>query len=124
MLDPAQTRTSVPASQRLLAPWPAANHSSFVTQRCLNQSLAKHNRKPMQVVENKQQRSKSIASSCRVFGDYKVTSGPSRFAGWPLQIELAPGQTTTIRHSRITNCDSRIAIRTSRAAPLVRVGRA
>src|SRR5277367_3318345 len=32
-----------------------------------NQSLAKHNRKPMQLIENKHQRSKSIASFCRVF---------------------------------------------------------
>jgi hypothetical protein len=31
-----------------------------------NQSLAKHNRKPMQTTENKHQRSKSIASICRI----------------------------------------------------------
>ena len=30
-----------------------------------NQSLAKHNRKPRQLTENKHQRSKSIASFCR-----------------------------------------------------------
>jgi len=34
-----------------------------------NQSLAKHNRKPPQMIENKQQRPKSIASFCRVFCD-------------------------------------------------------
>src|SRR5580704_599208 len=35
-----------------------------------NQSLAKHNRKPIQLTENKQQRRKSIASFCRVFRAY------------------------------------------------------
>jgi hypothetical protein len=32
-----------------------------------NQSLAKHNRKPSQLIENNHQRPKSIASFCRVF---------------------------------------------------------
>jgi hypothetical protein len=41
MLGPAQTRTTVPASQRLLAPWPASNHSSLGTHNCPNQSLTK-----------------------------------------------------------------------------------
>src|ERR1700676_5328490 len=36
-----------------------------------NQSLAKHNRKPSQMIEDKQQRPKSIASFCRVFRDYQ-----------------------------------------------------
>jgi hypothetical protein len=34
-----------------------------------NQSLAKHNRKLMQVIENKHQRYESIASFCRVFSN-------------------------------------------------------
>jgi hypothetical protein len=45
----------------------AALGRSLITRHCPNQSLAKHNRKPLQVVENNQQRSKSIASFCRVF---------------------------------------------------------
>jgi hypothetical protein len=36
--------------------------------RTANQSLAKHNRKPSQIIENNHQRPKSIASFCRVFG--------------------------------------------------------
>ena len=32
-----------------------------------NQSLAKHNRKPTQAIENKHQHPESIASFCRVF---------------------------------------------------------
>ena len=35
-----------------------------------NQSLAKHNRKPSQLIENNHQHPKSIASFCRVFLDY------------------------------------------------------
>jgi hypothetical protein len=59
-----------PASQRLLPPRPASNHSSLVTHLCLNQSLAKDNRKPSQIIENNQQQPESIASFCRVFLDY------------------------------------------------------
>jgi len=44
-----------------------AHCSSLITRYCLIQSLAKHNRKPSQVIENKQQRPRSIASFCRVF---------------------------------------------------------
>ena len=54
-----------------------------------NQSLAKHNRKPSQLTENKHQRSKSIASFCRDFSappphaanhDSRGTYPASRFA--------------------------------------------
>lgn len=62
MFDAAQCQTFTPASKRLLAPWPASNHSSLVTQHCLNQSLAKHNRKPSQLIENNHHEPKSIAS--------------------------------------------------------------
>jgi hypothetical protein len=52
-----------------------------------NQSLAKHNRKPTQLTENKHQRSKSIASFCRTLltpphatnHDSRVTYHASRF---------------------------------------------
>jgi hypothetical protein len=44
-----------------------------------NQSLAKHNRKPSQIIEKKQQRLKSIASFCRVFYNPNGRSkGPQR----------------------------------------------
>jgi hypothetical protein len=49
------------------ASWPASRHSSLITRHCFIQSLAKHNRKPSQIIENKQQQPKSIASFCRVF---------------------------------------------------------
>jgi len=49
---------------------PCAHHSSPANRHRRNQSLAKHNRKPIQLIENKQQRLKSIASFCRVFRGY------------------------------------------------------
>jgi len=66
LLGLALTQTLTPVSQRRFAPWPASYPPSLVAHHCLNQSLAKHNRKPSQVVENKHQRPKSIASFCRV----------------------------------------------------------
>jgi hypothetical protein len=41
---------------------PVARHSSLPTRYLRNQSLAKHNRKPIQLVENKKQYPKSIAN--------------------------------------------------------------
>jgi hypothetical protein len=67
MLSLAQTQTLTPASQRLPAPGLASHHPSFVTPHFPNQSLAKHNRKPSQIIENNHQRLRSIASFCRVF---------------------------------------------------------
>ena len=49
---------------------PSAHRSSPANRHRPNQSLAKHNRKPIQLVENKQQRLKPIASFCRVFRGY------------------------------------------------------
>ncbi len=61
MLEPSRTGNStLPA--RLLTPWPASRHSSLVTHHCLNQSLAKQNRKPSQLFENNQQQPILIAS--------------------------------------------------------------
>ena len=57
MLGLAQTQTTTPFTHLLPAQ---------------NQSLAKHNRKPSQLTENNHQRSKSIASFCRVFLDYSL----------------------------------------------------
>ena len=50
------------------------HHSSLITRHCLIQSLAKHNRKPTQLTENNRQRSKSIASFCRVFRNSRAFS--------------------------------------------------
>ena len=51
-----------------------AHHSSLTARHCLIQSLAKHNRKPTQLTENNRQRSKSIASFCRVFCNSRTFS--------------------------------------------------
>jgi hypothetical protein len=69
MLSLAQTEMLTPASQRLLPPRPASNHSSLSTHHCLNQLLARHNRKPSQLIDNNHHRPKSIASFSRVFLD-------------------------------------------------------
>ena len=54
-----------------LAPSPTgAPQSPHITRSSRNQSLAKHNRKPSQLTENKHHEPKSIASSCRVFCRY------------------------------------------------------
>jgi hypothetical protein len=72
----AQPKTSTHPTHQPVPPasWPASRHSSLITRHsslitrhCLIQSLAKHNRKPMQLPENKPQRPKSIASFCHVF---------------------------------------------------------
>jgi len=57
ILRPARRRRDGSAASKGSSPSPAS----------ANQSLAKHNRKPTQVVENKNQRPKSIASFCRAF---------------------------------------------------------
>jgi REP-associated tyrosine transposase len=58
------------------------NCASRFTRHHPNQSLAKHNRKPTQMIENKQQRSKSIASFCRAFLGSKGNGAQSRKAGF------------------------------------------
>jgi hypothetical protein len=55
-------------------------HEPRFTRHCPNQSLAKQNRKPMQVAENKKQRPQSIASFCPVVCDYKVQSAQLKLA--------------------------------------------
>src|SRR5579863_529594 len=80
MLEPPLVVTStLPA--HLLPPCPSSHHSSLVTHHCQNQSLAKHNRKPSQLIENNHQRPKSIASFCRVFCDYSGNRGQERQGG-------------------------------------------
>jgi hypothetical protein len=76
MLEPARTRNSTFPARFLRTP---------------NQSLAKHNRKPSQIIENNQQRPKSIASFCRVFCDYK---------GNGAQLKLAATESTANAKSR------------------------
>jgi hypothetical protein len=57
MLEPSRTRNpTLPA--RILAR--GARLLSLVTHHWLNQSLAKHNRKPMQLIENNHRRPESI----------------------------------------------------------------
>jgi hypothetical protein len=57
---------------------PSAHHSSPANRHRPNQSLANHNRKPFQLIENKQERLKSIASFCRVFRGYATLSQAPR----------------------------------------------
>jgi hypothetical protein len=65
MLELGRRRKSI-LSPPVLAPWPASHRSSLDTRHYINQSLAKHNRKPSQIIENNHQRPKSIASFCRI----------------------------------------------------------
>ena len=52
----------------------AAVRSSLITRHCLNQSLAKQNRKAPQSTENKHHRPQSIASFCR---DFRESRSPA-----------------------------------------------
>jgi hypothetical protein len=56
---------------------PFSHHTSLPARHSQNQSLAKHNRKPPQISENKHQRPKSIASFCR----FPVTCPASQITG-------------------------------------------
>ena len=51
---------------------PSTHSAHLSVTPTANQSLAKHNRKPSQMTENKQQQPKSIASFCRVVRDYQA----------------------------------------------------
>ena len=62
-----------------------SHRSSLATLHCPNRSLAKHNRKPMQIIENNQQRSKSISSFCRVFYAWRGKAARSPKRGGALQ---------------------------------------
>lgn len=98
MLEPTQTETDSPASRRPLSPRPASNYSSLVTHHCPIQSLAKHNRRPSQIVENNHQRSKSIASFSRVFRVY--SSARSAFSRHPALTRVsAPVSSRSSRRS-------------------------
>jgi hypothetical protein len=67
--------------------WSTAQDRNFTLPQRLrvlptaNQSLANQNRKPMQVIANNHQRSKSVASFCRVFCGFKRKSCLCRAAG-------------------------------------------
>ena len=62
-----------------------SHHSSPAVRRLPNQSLAKHNRKPIQLIENKQRQLKSIASFCRLFrGDATLFQVPQNSHRIPL----------------------------------------
>jgi len=55
---------------------PLAGHASLARRHRPNQSLAKHNRKPRQAIENKRPQPKSIAGFCRLFLDYGALFQP------------------------------------------------
>ena len=57
---------------------PFVHHSSPAPRQSPSQSLAKHNRKPIQLIENKQQQLKSIARFCHVFNGYTANFQPPR----------------------------------------------
>jgi hypothetical protein len=64
MRSAAQPEPSTPTTHPL-AHCPAEIHPSLLTHHNDIQSLAKHNRKPMQPIENAHPHPKSIASFCR-----------------------------------------------------------
>jgi hypothetical protein len=70
--------SAIHASQKANHARPYSHHSSLATRHCPIQSLAKHNRKPVQLIENKQQQLKSIASFCRVFRGNAADFQPPR----------------------------------------------
>jgi hypothetical protein len=78
---------------------PYSHQSSLAPRHFPNQSLAKHNRKPIQLVENKQQQPKSIASFCRVFRGHATLSQAQRPRHRNPRI--------TTHHSPVTPHDSR-----------------
>jgi len=104
MLDQAQTQTPTHASQRLLAPHPVPARSSILTDRCPNQSLAKHNRKPMQLTENNHHRPKSIASFFRVFCNPRAFSDDAR--------SISPASARRGKSSPFVATESRVSSRT------------
>jgi hypothetical protein len=70
-------RASLPQIHQVLR----AVHGSLIARHApasRNHSLANHNRKPFQLIENKQERLKSIASFCRVFRGYATLSQAPR----------------------------------------------
>jgi hypothetical protein len=72
-------------SQTVNKAQPFSHHSSLTTGHCPIQSLAKHNRKPIQLIENKQRQLKSIASFCRLFrGDATLFQVPQNSHRIPL----------------------------------------
>jgi len=74
----ARHGSQITVHQPRIATAPVSHHSSLATHHCLNQSPAKQNRTPMQIIGNNQQRSKAIASLCCVFCDWKGSRAHSR----------------------------------------------
>jgi len=125
MLGLAQTQPLTPASQRRLAPRPASRHSSLATHHCLNQSLAKHNRKPSRLIENNHQRPKSIASFCRVFCNYTCNDAQPKSPCANSKIFVACGFADLVRITDLRQCEAsqfaarerNVSSRLSRATP-------
>jgi len=64
------------------------SHEPRRTRHCPNQSLAKHNRKPSQLIENNHQRPKSIASFCRHFAGLTPPPCPGSPYFYSIQMSL------------------------------------
>src|SRR5580704_6613854 len=85
-------------------------HSSTLPARLLsssNQSLAKQNRKPLQVIENNHQRTKSIASFCRLLAAPRHLLPPicpSRFACHQPQVPKSPRASVAILPMLLFRC--------------------
>jgi hypothetical protein len=67
MVDAARASLNRATARFILRSGCAASKGSSASPPSPNQSLAKHNRKPAQLAENKHQRPKSIAGFCRNF---------------------------------------------------------
>jgi hypothetical protein len=90
--------------------------------RTPNQSLAKHNRKSSQIIENNHQRPKSIASFCRVFCDYggngaQQRQGGSRIYPTKSKATAIAEQPARVRHYERHWIGIREALGESEAAP-------
>jgi hypothetical protein len=101
MLHAARASVNRATARFSLRSGSAASKGSAATPPSPNQSIAKHNRKPAQLAENKHQRPKSIASFCRCVAvsqhvltfqsqvpQFLIASRPG------LEIELTPSQQT------------------------------
>jgi len=116
MLERAQTQTYAPASRRLLSPGPASNCSSLVTRHYFIQSLAKHNRKPSQIIENNRQRPKSIASFCRVLCAY--SDGQPTFSRQPTLTRAPAAPPSQAAHRSILLLSKRQASQLEPSQPI------
>jgi hypothetical protein len=70
---------------------PSTHSAHLSVTPTANQSLAKHNRKPSQLAENKHQRAQSIASFCRLLASPpRLTNHDSRIASFLFDTNKTP----------------------------------